>query len=123
MSNPAKVLRAPRLEANYKMTKNGQTVSRGSEARRLSGRRPAMVAIASLVLLYAAGVWLGEPAGEQTQSQQNGAAKPARPTDLARENLGLVAASATEISTVLQQDPGLMVDLKEWIARDATNQG
>ncbi len=123
MSNPAKVLRTPRLEANYEMTKNVKTVSRGCRVRRLSGLRPWMIAIASLALLCAAGTWLGEPAGAQTQSPQNGAAKATRPTDLARENLGLVAASATEISTVLQQDPGLMVDLKEWIARDATNQG
>jgi polysaccharide biosynthesis/export protein len=123
MSKPAKILRTLKLEANYKMTNNRKTASQRFRA----GSSPIVpgwfLVLASLVVLCSAGLWLGESAGAQTQSQQNGESKSARPTDLARENLGLVAASATDISMVLQQEPGLMVDLKEWIARDATNQG
>jgi polysaccharide biosynthesis/export protein len=44
-------------------------------------------------------------------------------SELARDNLSQVAASAAQIKTVLVQDPGLMVELKRWVAQDATNQG
>lgn len=43
--------------------------------------------------------------------------------ELAQDNLSQVAASATEIKTVLVQNPGLMVELKRWVAQDATAQG
>src|SRR4029077_2485712 len=36
-----------------------------------------------------------------------------------RENLSRVAASAGEIKVVLLRDPGLMVELKRWAAKDA----
>ena len=50
---------------------------------------------------------------------------PARPTssDLARQNLGYVAASAGELKAVLLKDVGLMVELKRWVAKDATEHG
>jgi polysaccharide export outer membrane protein len=44
-------------------------------------------------------------------------------SELARENLSRVAASAAEIKTVLVKDTGLMVELKRWVAKDATSQG
>ncbi|HEX5425395.1 MAG TPA: SLBB domain-containing protein [Candidatus Acidoferrales bacterium] len=43
--------------------------------------------------------------------------------DLARQNLEQVAASAQQIKAVLANDPGLLVDLKEWVANDATQHG
>jgi len=49
---------------------------------------------------------------------------PIQPTsDLARQNLGYVAASAAQIKSVLLKDPGLMVELKRWVAKDATDHG
>jgi len=128
MSNPARAQHTPtsaaNSEANYEMKMNAKEGSEITLTRRRAKWRSSMTSIAGAALMCAAGAWLGGPArAQQTQSQQNSPARPSRPTDLARENLGLVAASATEISTVLQQDPGLMVDLKEWIAQDATNQG
>ena len=48
---------------------------------------------------------------------------PTNNSDLARQNLSRVGASATEIKTVLVKDPGLMVDLKRWVAKDATQHG
>src|SRR5262249_37328832 len=48
---------------------------------------------------------------------------PMLSSDLSRENLSRVAASAQEIKTILVKDPGLMVELKRWVAREATNQG
>jgi polysaccharide biosynthesis/export protein len=44
-------------------------------------------------------------------------------SSLARQNLNYVAASAPEIETVLDQQPGLLVELQHWLARDATDHG
>lgn len=44
-------------------------------------------------------------------------------SDLGRENLSRVAASAAELKIVLLKDPGLMVELRRWIAKDATDHG
>ncbi len=37
--------------------------------------------------------------------------------------MALVGASAAEVKTVLVKDPGLMVELKRWVAKDATDHG
>jgi protein involved in polysaccharide export with SLBB domain len=44
-------------------------------------------------------------------------------SDLTKDNLNLVAASATHLKEILTQDPGLMVELKRWMALDASNNG
>lgn len=46
-----------------------------------------------------------------------------RPSELARQNLQRVAASAMQLGDVLHNNPGIMVELKKWIARDATEHG
>ncbi|MGC1414786.1 MAG: SLBB domain-containing protein [Candidatus Acidiferrum sp.] len=43
--------------------------------------------------------------------------------DLSQENLDRVAASATDIRGVLSLNQGLMVELKRWIAKEATDNG
>src|SRR5258707_13204755 len=43
--------------------------------------------------------------------------------DLTQENLGRVAASAIQIRSVLVKDEGLMVELKRWVAKEATDNG
>jgi len=50
---------------------------------------------------------------------------PARipPSELGRENMNRVAASAAQIEAILHASPGLMVELKSWIAKDATDHG
>jgi protein involved in polysaccharide export with SLBB domain len=48
---------------------------------------------------------------------------PTSNSDLARQNLSRVGASAMEIKTVLVKDPGIMVELKRWVAKDATQHG
>jgi polysaccharide biosynthesis/export protein len=48
---------------------------------------------------------------------------PMPTSDLGRENLSRVAASAADIKTILVKDPGLMVELKRWVAKDATAHG
>jgi polysaccharide export outer membrane protein len=44
-------------------------------------------------------------------------------SELGQENLSRVAASAADIKTVLVKDTGLMVELKRWVAKDATAHG
>jgi protein involved in polysaccharide export with SLBB domain len=51
---------------------------------------------------------------------QNGVAEP---SDLTQENLGRVAASANQIRAVLVKDEGLLVELKRWVAKEATDNG
>jgi len=45
------------------------------------------------------------------------------PSELAKENLGRVAASAAQIREVLAKDAGILVELKRWIAKEATDNG
>jgi protein involved in polysaccharide export with SLBB domain len=44
-------------------------------------------------------------------------------SDLAQENMEHVAASSGQLFAVFRNDPGLMVELKKWIAKDATAHG
>jgi polysaccharide export outer membrane protein len=44
-------------------------------------------------------------------------------SDLAQQNLNYVAASPQEIRAVLLEQPGLLVELQHWVARDATDHG
>ena len=48
---------------------------------------------------------------------------PMPSSELGQENMNLVAASAADIKAVLVKDAGLMVELKRWVAKDATDQG
>ena len=48
---------------------------------------------------------------------------PAEPSDLAKENLERVAASAAQLQTVLVKDAGILVELKRWVAKEATDNG
>jgi protein involved in polysaccharide export with SLBB domain len=46
-----------------------------------------------------------------------------RAPDFAQENLSRVSASATRIRAVLVKDEGLLVELKRWVAKEATDSG
>ena len=48
---------------------------------------------------------------------------PVTGPELARHNLAQVGASAEDIKVVLVKSPGLMVEVKRWVAKDATDQG
>lgn len=53
------------------------------------------------------------------QTRQN----PISQSDLGQQNLARVSASVGQLITIFHRDPGLMVELKRWIAKDATNHG
>ena len=54
---------------------------------------------------------------------QNQRPTPTIGSDLGRDNLSRVAASAAELKAVLLTEVGLMVELKRWVAKDATDHG
>lgn len=57
------------------------------------------------------------------REQASGNYRTQAPSDLAQENLNRVAASAAQIRTVLARDEGLLVELKRWVAKEATDNG
>lgn len=57
------------------------------------------------------------PAQQRTNNNQQ------TTSDLAVQNLSRVAASAAEIKVILVKDSGLMVELKHFVAKDATDHG
>jgi len=63
--------------------------------------------------------------GKQRRVHEQGAASypTPEPSDLAQENLNRVAASAAQIRLVLAKDEGLLVELKRWVAKEATDNG
>lgn len=86
--------------------------------------------VVSLVLCPASMAQQQQQTGQQSetrqaytygQSQQEFDRVPL--SSLARENLNYVAAPAKEIEAVLTKQPGLLVQLQDWVARDATDHG
>ena len=77
--------------------------------------RQRLLEAAGLLLLFVAPM-------SAAHAQQRNSSGPTT-TDLALQNLSQVAAPAREIKAVLTQDPGLMVELKRWVAKDATDHG
>ncbi len=48
---------------------------------------------------------------------------PVPTSELAQQNLARVGASVGQLVAIFHRDPGLMVELKRWIAKDATDHG
>ncbi|PYU00911.1 MAG: hypothetical protein DMG34_18815, partial [Acidobacteria bacterium] len=70
------------------------------------------------------------PAQEQRPKPQRTSAPPDVPvgsqqltSDLTRDNLDRVAASPAQLKAVLVRDTGLLVELKRWMAKEASNNG
>ena len=56
-------------------------------------------------------------------AQENQAPDPIAPSGLAAENLSRVAASTSQVEDLLRKEPGLLVELKRWVAKEATDRG
>ena len=91
----------------------GLTPKRRVHQRFARGAEIALITIGTVTLLVP-GV------GAQQQPANNVATQA---PDLTMRNLSRVAASAAEIKAVLVEDTGLMVEVKRWIAKDATAHG
>src|SRR5271165_2948856 len=60
---------------------------------------------------------------DRTQPADSRGNRTAELSDLAKENLSRVAASSPQIKEVLVKDAGLLVELKRWVAKEATDNG
>jgi polysaccharide export outer membrane protein len=78
----------------------------------------------ALILGLGSGVPAQQQEQKRTRTSQDVSSTPKLyESDLARENNDRVAASTAQIKAVLVTDPGLMVELKRWIAKEATDNG
>ena len=59
----------------------------------------------------------------RVQPSNSGTSRRAEPSDLAEDNNARVAASSFQIREVLAMDTGLLVELKRWVAKEATDNG
>src|SRR5713101_3424253 len=76
-----------------------------------------------VTLMFCVGAWAqaNDPRHQSRDVVQS--VRPPEPSDLAKENLERVAASAAQIQAVLIKDPGILVELKRWVAKEATDNG
>src|SRR5580704_7439163 len=80
----------------------------------------ALLKLALAIVVF----WAGTPPLFAQYSRNPNSNEMSEPTsELARENLKRVAASAAELEAILHKDAGLIVELKTWIAKRATEQG
>ena len=89
-----------------------------------SNQRPSLgPATMMRICLATAGALVASVALAPPTTAQQRADDSANASDLAVQNLSHVAASAAELRSVLLSDVGLMVELKRWVAKDATSHG
>jgi len=83
------------------------------------------VALALLVCLWLCSVLLAQMSEPQNErpAVQPALQKTKAPevSDLAKDNYGRVAASSSDIRAVLVREAGLLVELKRWVAKEATD--
>src|SRR5713101_8394449 len=79
----------------------------------------------ALTLLFCGSAFAQQPTDTQRRTSEQGRNEYGveQPPDLTQENLGRVAASAIQIRSVLIKDEGLLVELKRWVAKEATDNG
>jgi len=70
-----------------------------------------MLCVGLLTVLSIAALW-------QSRQQQ-----PLPQSELAKQNMSHVAASVGQLVIIFHRDPGMMVELKRWVAKDATDHG
>ena len=92
---------------------SNQTQAKNARIIRASAKRIPKPACALIVVLLSC----------MSASAQNQHPAPMPNSDLGRENLSRVAASAADLKVILLKDAGLMVELRRWIAKDATDHG
>jgi protein involved in polysaccharide export with SLBB domain len=89
----------------------------------LSSKRlgPGIALIACLLLAVSAH---GQEKDKQRPDRDDSPSpRLAEASELARDNLDRVAASVAQLKVILIQDAGLLVELKRWIAKDASDNG
>ncbi|MGH9688772.1 MAG: SLBB domain-containing protein [Candidatus Acidiferrales bacterium] len=92
-------------------------MSRWTGAGVLRRTRLRLLGLGSLAVGFALLLECSSAIGQTKQLE------PPFSSELGQQNLSLVAAPSADIKAVLVKDPGLMVELKRWVAEDATNHG
>jgi protein involved in polysaccharide export with SLBB domain len=82
-----------------------------------------LTAVAALLLGMVAGAQESDRRPEARNAVTSTSAHPAEPSDLAKDNLERVAASAAQLQGVFLRDAGILVELKRWVAKEATDNG
>ena len=83
--------------------------------------RRATYCVAALLLCPVSNAQVGDRNRVQQDDSQGN--RMAGMSELAKENLSRVAASSFQIKAVLVKDAGLLVELKRWVAKEATDNG
>jgi protein involved in polysaccharide export with SLBB domain len=89
---------------------------------KISHRAVRRAPVVTLMVCLAAFVSLSAARTASAQAPPSSTAE-AFPADLSQQNLNRVAASAMQIEQVLRKDAGLLVELKRWVAKEATDRG
>lgn len=91
---------------------------------RCAGQKIAWCLIPLVLLALAGNVNAQQDSRTRKPSQSQSSAYPEIPqSELARDNYDRVSASAPQIKEILIRDPGLMVEVKRWIAKEASDTG
>jgi polysaccharide biosynthesis/export protein len=77
----------------------------------------------SVVLFTAASIHAQQQERPRAVADSSPAALRPEFSELAKDNFNHVAANASEIRAVLAKDSGLLVELKRWVAKEATDDG
>src|SRR5437879_2037665 len=77
----------------------------------------------ALTFLFCASALAQQQGDRQRKTSEQGRNEYEQSSGLTQENLGRVAASAGQIGSVLVRDEGLMVELKRWVAKEASDSG
>src|SRR5690242_20309341 len=88
-------------------------------------RKIVIAAMACWLLCPVLQAQVSEPQNEQPAVQPVYMQKTKTPdvSDLAKDNYSRVAASSVDIRAVLVREAGLLVELKRWVAKEATDDG
>src|SRR5260370_8850417 len=87
-----------------------------------NGRLPGILAF-FCVLTFCATVEGEEIEREKAAREPSSSFRSPELSDLASENLDRVAASADQLKEVFEKDAGILVELKRWVAKEATDNG
>jgi protein involved in polysaccharide export with SLBB domain len=83
-------------------------------------RKEACMKARAIGLMFAVSVSLSFSTALHAQQARQ---LPGQGSELTKENLGRVGASPNQIQAVLRQQPGLLIELKRWVAQEAASNG
>ena len=88
--------------------------------------RRSLVVASLVAVVFLASLRAQEQGADRQPTQPRNevaSSRPAEPGDLGKENMARVAASSAQLQAVLLRDAGILVELKSWVANEATDSG